>query len=238
MIAIEDQYGDYQRDYHNQKRKSTQDCGPIPAIESIVRRSSCERSLEAWCLTYFAGWFPLPFCEDHKRVLSKAEAAVLDGLLFAFAMPRGSGKTTIAKACALWAVLYGHRRWVEIVAATGKMSEKILSDIKKQLRTNDLLIRDFPEVCVPFVHLEGSPLRARGQHCNGTPTFIEWSKDQIVMPRIAGTKCAESRITCHSIDGAIRGQQASLQSGEMIRPDMVLGDDPQTKASAKSKLET
>lgn len=162
----------------------------------------------------------------------------MHGMLSAYAMPRGSGKTTIAKALALWAILNGHRQWIELIAATGKMSDKILDDIKKQLRFNDTLLELYPEVCYPFRHLEGSARRAEGQHYEGTPTLIEYRKDQIVFPRTPGSKCAESRITCHSIDGAIRGQQATLSNGVMLRPDMVIGDDPQTKASAKSKMQT
>lgn len=190
------------------------------------------------CLTYFAGWFPLPFCDDQRKVIGKIEAAVLNGLLSAYAMPRGSGKTTISKVAALWAIMYGHCRWVEVIAATGPMSHKMLESLKKELRINKLLLDDFPEVCQPIRHLEGSPLRARGQHCNGIPTYIEWGKDCIVFPQVPGTKCGESRVTCHGIEGAIRGQQASTSRGEMMRPDLVLADDPQTKSSANSLSET
>jgi len=114
----------------------------------------------------------------------------------------------------------------------------MLKDIKSELRTNDLLVADFPEVCQPVRHLQNSPLRARGQHVNGTPTNIEWSKDEIVFPNIVGSVCRESRITALGIEAAIRGQQAATSFGENMRPDFVLVDDPQTKSSARSESET
>jgi len=34
---------------------------------------------------------------------------------FAFAMPRGSGKTALARCAALWAILYGYRPFVCVI---------------------------------------------------------------------------------------------------------------------------
>ena len=51
-------------------------------------------------------------------MIRKIEAAVLHGGLFALAMPRGNGKTTICERAMLWACLYGYRRFGCLIGAT------------------------------------------------------------------------------------------------------------------------
>ncbi|HID23040.1 MAG TPA: hypothetical protein EYP14_11655 [Planctomycetaceae bacterium] len=64
---------------------------------------------------YFPLTFPRARSPDHRKVISKIEQAVLRGGLFAMAMPRGTGKTTICKSACIWAVLYGHREFVCLI---------------------------------------------------------------------------------------------------------------------------
>ena len=45
-------------------------------------------------------------------MIAKVEQAVLRGGLFAMAMPRGSGKTTLAETACIWAMLTGAREFV------------------------------------------------------------------------------------------------------------------------------
>ena len=244
MIAIDDNFDEYDRKRQAtaQRQRSVirsgQDIAPVPECFDRGRREACRLSLRVFCETYFPEAFYLGWSADHLRVIAKIEDAVLLGTLAAFAMPRGSGKTTIAKAAALWAVLFGHRIWPVLIAATGPLAVQLLKGIKAILYTNELLYQDFPEVCHAIRKLQNSPIRARGQHCDGTETMMEWGRDIIVFPRITGSRCAESRITCFGIESALRGQQATLSTGANVRPDLVLVDDPQTKASANSMSET
>jgi hypothetical protein len=53
-----------------------------------------------------------------------------------------------------------------------------------------------------------------------------------------GSLCSGSVITTASLDGNIRGQQHTTITGEVLRPDLVLIDDPQTRESAKSPSQT
>ncbi|MBI5725783.1 MAG: hypothetical protein HZA50_17620, partial [Planctomycetes bacterium] len=75
--------------------KAAQDIFPIPEIADYARRKSCGESFRLFCTTYFPGAFWRPWSQDHLRVIAKIERAVRDGGLFAFAMPRGSGKTAL-----------------------------------------------------------------------------------------------------------------------------------------------
>jgi len=162
-------------------------------------------------------------------------------MLAAFAMPRGYGKTTLSKAAALWSILYGHRRWVVMIGATGPLAINLLKNgVKPMLRSNNKLAEAFPAVAKPFRMIDNSPLKAKGLHFNDEPCYAAWEKETLVFPRVAHESCfcGESRITCFGIEGALRGQVATISTGEEIRPDLVLVDDPQTKASANSDSET
>ncbi len=127
---------------------------PLPG--NLERRAACERDFRRFCETYFPAAFSLPWSDDHLRVISRIQSAVLDGGLFALAMPRGSGKTTLCERAALWALLYGHRRFVVLVGATEAAAEVMLEHLKVELAFNDLLATDFRQVCYPIRRLENN----------------------------------------------------------------------------------
>lgn len=76
------------------------------------RKQRASESFQFFCDAYFPLTFHLAWSPDHLKIISKIEVAVLHGGLFALAMPRGSGKTTIAECVCLWAILFGHRQSV------------------------------------------------------------------------------------------------------------------------------
>jgi hypothetical protein len=176
--------------------------------------------------------------DDHLRVIERIETTARDGGLFALAMPRGSGKTTISITAGTWTLLTGLRRWLCLIGATEPKAQKLLEGIKSELRFNPLLLADFPEVCVPIAKLEGRTARTNGQTYEGIPTSIKWLADAIRLPTIAGSRASGSIISVCGITGDVRGQQETLPSGDVIRPDYVLLDDPQTRESAKSATQT
>src|SRR5687768_11093825 len=78
----------------------------IPDVESPGRRARCRKSLRLFCETYNPVSFSKPWCDDHLRAIERIEEAATRGALYAFAMPRGTGKTTICRMAALWVVSY------------------------------------------------------------------------------------------------------------------------------------
>ena len=216
------------------QRAADADLGSLPPPKDLERRSKGRDSFRFFCETYRPSAFHLGWSEDHLRVIERIETTVRDGGLFALAMPRGNGKTTLTVTAAIWALLHGFRRWVCLIGATSDKAEGLLASIKTELRFNPLLIQDFPEVCLPIRALEGKAARAAGQTVNGRPTGIEWLSDQITLPMIDGSLASGSVVTVCGITGDIRGQQKTTQEGEILRPDYVLLDDPQTRESAKS----
>lgn len=203
--------------------------GPPPKTRDHKRYEACRKSLRLFCETYLAHWFPLKWSADHLKAIARLEAACLVGGRFAFAMPRGSGKTTLCQAAAIWAVLYGHRRFTMVIGASAPAAGEILEALKEELECNDLLLVDFSEVCFPIRALDGIANRCKGQTIDGKRTRIEWTKNQIVLPRVGGSPASGAILRVRGITGRVRGSKHGSQ-----RPDLVILDDPQTDASAAS----
>ena len=210
------------------------DLGSIPKPKKPKRRKNCERSLQLFCETYLSDWFHLAWSEVHLSALKRLETAVLEGGQYCFAMPRGSGKTTLCIAAALWAVLYGHRLFVVMIGATESAGDELAASWKAEIEGNDLLAEDFPEACIPVRALGGINHRAAAQTYNGGErTHLDWGGKVAKLAAIQGAKCSGAILRTAGITGRIRGM--SVTSGrKKLRPDLVLVDDPQTDESAVS----
>ncbi len=149
---------------------------------------------------------------------------------------RGTGKTTwIAQIAAIWAILYGHRRYPLLISATAKQGRKNLRTIKRLIARSKAILQDFPAIAVPLQAIGGIAQRAAAQRYKGVPTDVEWVADQIRMPMCrddAGVpldRGCGAIIGSIGIGGAVRG---SNEDGQ--RPDFLIFDDPQTKKIAHS----
>ncbi len=236
----ESKYAKHRRNMANRMREQTtdaRDIGKIPRPKNFKRRQACERDLKRYLLTYFPESFPLEFSEDHERILKMIQDATLEGGLTAVAMPRGSGKTTILIRAAMWAISYGHRKFVALIEADGQAAVESLDVIKIEWETNERLKEDFPEIAIPIRALEGITQRANAQTSAGERTLISWTRTELVFPTIRGSKASGDTIRCKGITGRIRGMQAVTADGQTLRPDFVLVNDPQTDLSARSEIE-
>jgi hypothetical protein len=210
------------------------DIGEIPALVDPARRQRATDSFRTFCETYFAATFHLPWSPDHLKVVEKIEQAVLHGGLFAMAMPRGSGKTSLCETACLWAILTGRREFVALIGSDEEHAAGMLESIKSELENNELLAEDFPEVCYPVQCLQGIANRCAGQTCGGERTQIGWTAKEIVLPTIAGSVASAAIIRVAGITGRIRGMKYKRADGRTVRPSLVLLDDPQTDESARS----
>ena len=183
-------------------------------------------------------------------MISRIEECVLSGALYAYACPRGTGKSTIGKISAWWAVSYAHRRYPFLIGATGDKGESLLDSIKLRMRFNKDYSDDFPEISIAVRELKGKGNAASGQLCQGESTMIAWSKDEIVLPTVPPPpNFKDEWFPCYSkkkswvrpalaptsglilkVSGltgeGIRGSVKTTTEGEEIRPDFVLADDP------------
>lgn len=214
---------------------SANDIFPIPEVANKERRETAEKNFKFFCNQYLPNRFHLSWAKTHLESISTMESAVLHSEgCYAFAEPRGSGKTSLCEALALWALLNAHRRFVLIMGATAEHSKEIFDSINIELEANDKLLEDYPEVCYPIVCLNGSYIRSRSQHIQGHPTRITWRSDGLSLPDVPGSKVSGSTIKCASITGRVRGIKKTRADGVSIRPDFLIIDDPQTDKSAKS----
>ena len=212
--------------------------GTPPAVAAPKRRKSGEGSLRKFCETYLAARFPLSWSKDHLTVLAKMEEVVVDGGLYALAMPRGSGKTALCEAAALWATLLGTHQFVALLAATKTHAVARLSSIKRELLNNDMLLEDWPEICYPIRAMGGIANRCRGQICDGQATDMTWGRTQIVFPTVEGSQSSAVVLQCGGLLEAVRGLNYTRPDGVVTRPTLAIIDDPQTRRSARSKVQS
>jgi hypothetical protein len=235
--AVRQRYQQAKSDAGKRSRAMTataRDIGEVPPVANKKRRDGCRTNFRQFCEAYGAESFPLAWSPDHLTAIAKIEGAVLRGELFAFAMPRGSGKSTLCIWACLWSMLFGHRPFVMLVGADQAIACQMLDIIKVHLETNDLLLEDFPAACWPIRALERISQRAKGQTYQGQPTQLEWTADQITLAWIPGAPSAGAAVRVAGITGRIRGAQHIRADGKTVRPSLVLIDDPQTDESSSS----
>ena len=220
--------------YNRRQSAIGRDIGDLPPVGNPKRREAARLNFRLFCETYLCETFSLAWSPDHLRVIERIEGAVLRGELLAFAMPRGSGKTSLASAASAWALIYGHHAFVAVVGSDEAAARRILASVWTEFETNDDLLEDFPEICYPIRKLERMSQRARGQLYRGEPTRIEKAVAEFVLPTIPGSAARGGTLRAVGITGGVRGLSRKLPDGKTIRPTLVLIDDPQTDASAAS----
>ncbi|WP_176013936.1 terminase gpA endonuclease subunit [Victivallis sp. Marseille-Q1083] len=214
------------------------DIGDMPEVQNPQRKADCERNFRLFSESYFPDTFTLAWSDDHLKVIDKIETAVLAGGLFALALPRGSGKTSLVECACLWAMLYGHREFVTLIGATETAALELLDSLKTELEVNENLAADFPEVCFPIASLDGIANRCAGQLYGGERTRITWTSSEIVLPTVKNSKASGIIVRVAGITGRVRGMKYKRSDGRSVRPSLVIIDDPQTSESAGSLEQT
>ncbi|QDV23574.1 terminase gpA endonuclease subunit [Aureliella helgolandensis] len=219
--------------------------GDMPQVTDPKARARVSKSLRKFCDEVLPERFHLGWSEDHLTAIKKMERAILTGDNFAIAMPRGTGKTTLVIAAVLWAIVSGHKRYIALIGADRDAATKLLDGIKVELETNDRLLDLFPEAAYPIRRLEGIANRCRGQLYQGNRTYIRWTSKHIQFANVplrgevpeGGRTASMAVVETAGIRGKIRGMQQALPTGEIVRPDCFVVDDPQTDTSAKSRTQ-
>ena len=204
----------------------------IPPPADIERRRACLADPERFLKTYGRTIFYHPFSVHHRAMMRAIWERAKTGGDKAIAAPRGDGKTQIALWMLIAILLDCRVRFPVIIASTRKLAQKIFKQIQRTFVSNELLIADFPEVCVPALELDGAPQRAAKQHVNGYKTRIMWTQDEIGFPHVPGSPYGGRYLTYFGLDSAIRGVHYNG-----VRPDFALIDDPETKQVADSETQ-
>lgn len=247
--------------------KSGREIGPLPEIppRGLIVKEACERSLRRFLEFFLPAIFRLKWSNDHLTAIEILEDVILNGGQFAFAMPRGNGKSSLSLGAVVWAMVYGHRRFLVPVCATGPAAERFLESIKTIIETNTRLAKVFPEVCYPISRLDGINNRTGGQILGGERTRIKWTGKRLILPTVTGSKASGVIVHAAGLLGSVRGlSQAAPEDAEasdadewwadtsdidaafepeptdggMERPDFTVLDDPQTDESARHPAQT
>jgi len=221
-----------------QDTASVADIGELPEVERPELLDRCRNDLHLFLVEVFPASTGLkPFGADQVKAIKFIEQCILHGGRFAQAFPRGFAKTTISIRAALWGVLYGHRRYIPVFGGNADAAENIIASFKTELSENPILGGMFPGACYPIRCLEGKPQRCASQTYQGELTHVKWTADRVVLPTIPGSQCSGSVLQAKSMVAA-RGLQYTTPDGEVLRPDFVILDDPQTDDVANSPSET
>lgn len=204
----------------------------IPPPANAGRYERCRLSLRSFCEEYLPRTFTLPWSPTHIEVMAMMESVLRDGGLFAEALPRGFGKTTIAEAATLWALVYRLVDCVSIIGPEEDHAAARIRSLRVELETNDLLLADFASVCLPFREMEG--IHQRKLLYRGQPVRMEFGANKLVLPFYMATGEGGAAVTTSGITGQIRGLLYKRPDGGSVRPSLAILDDPQTDESARS----
>jgi len=212
--------------------KASREIGPIPPVANPDRKARALASFRVFCESYFPKRFLLAWSDDHLKVHDDFQRCIVDGGLQATAMPRGSGKTSLAEVAALWAIVRGRHELVGLIGATSAAARELLDSVKVELESNELLAADFPEVCHPIRCLEG--INQRRLLLDGERVVVKFTKDYILLPSLPPNPAASAVVKVAGLTGRVRGMKYTRPDGRIVRPKLVIIDDPQTDKSAKS----
>jgi predicted phage terminase large subunit-like protein len=154
---------------------------------------------------YLHEYVHYPTADFQKEIISIAEDQNLkNAFIVAF---RGSAKSTLATlALPIWSIIGKHKKkFIIIISQTQSQARLILSNIRRELETNQLFIRDFG-------------------HLSTDPANSEWNSSTIVLGK------SGIRISVYSTGESIRGIRHLA-----TRPDLIIGDDLEDLASVKNR---
>ncbi len=105
MTTAYDRRKERERQRQADQSREGRDIAPIPECKRKKDRAAVKKSLRLFCEKVLPERFKKKWSNDHLKAIAKIERAVVEGDVFALAMPRGSGKTTLVVAAVLWAIL-------------------------------------------------------------------------------------------------------------------------------------
>lgn len=200
--------------------------------ENPARRNRYEKDTAKWLKYYLSGAYPADWGKMHLDIIAGAEKAVETGGKFGVAAPRGTGKSSVLWGVALKMLFMRKVRFPVILPWAAKDQRKTLRFWKTALCFNARLAADYPEFCQPFEVSGGSSMKCMTLLWSdtGKPAGAElrMSDGMMIFPDGLGA------IGSATINGNPRGLNHTTKTGEVLRPDLCLIDDPQDKEVSKS----
>jgi len=222
----------------NARTAASQEIGPLPGIADRARRERCRTDLRAFCLEYFPQTFYLSLAPYQVTMLERFQHVILSGAKEAHAVRRGGLKSTCARAAAIWAAIYGHRRLIVLVGATDDKANEHRENFFALMAASQNLQADFPEL-TPLLMKWRQPkkqFRLAGRLLTLHPKD---ERGRIVFPDILTAPSCQVHVAPYSLMATdVSGLSYVDREGVSVRPDLLIFDDVQTPQSAQSPLMT
>jgi hypothetical protein len=208
--------------------------------EDLGRRTELESDTAEWLQHYMPERFCAPFGEVHHKIIEGAERAIVTGTSVTAAAPRGAGKTSIFVGSTLKSVLSGVCRFPVVIGWKSGAGRELLMQWLTELSNNPRLLADYPCQCQPFwqttqsTRLQGLLRELEPEKRIGCD--VRKMDLTIILPDVyeRHRELRHSALAGASINGSIKGLNVGLITGEALRPDIVLLDDPQDEETAQS----
>lgn len=213
----------------------------IPVPREINRRIDAMQDCGLFLQTYFLDVFSEPFTTDRLDMMESIISAARYGGDQAIAGTRGEGKTKLAIYTALFLTLTGLSTFPIVIGKNQRKSESELRTVREKLQQSEVLLADFPELCLPLKEIGGWSSRARMQTCKGEFTNAQLGADHLIYPTIGRHQLPDNwpdEITSVSrgqviasigVDGGVRGTNYRDK-----RPSIAIIDDIEDRQAAES----
>lgn len=130
-------------------------------IDADWRRAACKHSPILFALYYLRDHVSMPdgsvaLSEFHVEIAMAAKRWARDDvgpkeIRDAWVAPREAAKSTwLFLILTIWALAYGHRKFIVVYSDIEKTAKDHLKNLKLELSQNERLRRDFPELCEPL----------------------------------------------------------------------------------------
>jgi hypothetical protein len=222
----------------NAKTAAAQEVGPLPPVANQTRRDRCKQDLLDFALTYFKSTFYIELAPYQVAMFERFQAVILGGGREAHAVRRGGLKSTCARVAAIWAAVYGHRRFLVLTGATDDKASEHRENFFNLLASSDMLAQDFPEV-VPLILKSKQPKRQFRLNGKLLTLHAKDDRGRIVFPDIPGSESSQVHVAPFSLMATdVSGLSYIQNDGRVIRPDLIIFDDVQTPQSSTSPSQT
>ena len=203
---------------------------PHRQVDDVARRNRLEKNAPDWLMWYMGeNTFPYDWSESHREIIHNAENAGITGTGAAVAAPRGEGKTTIMRGMAINLLARRIVRFPVLAGWVKGHADEAFQRWLQMLAESPKFAADYPELTQPFEEsTHNLALRNFTWSDSDKPigAAVRTLHKLIVLPDSLGA------IAARSVQSDVKGLNATLPDGTILRPDLLLLDDTQDPAQA------
>lgn len=195
------------------------------------RRVLTRNDFRLFCYLYFRDTMKGPDTGGEVTLSKFHEAFIADAIKYtgpaagpaasrtAWVCPRGSGKSSMMMMLIIWLSAHQHQRFIALFSGSAQQSEDMLSNIRGQFTSNDLLRADFPDLVKPATRRNAE---------------IKLSDNKQLVLQANGTILTGRGVNTSVLGMRIDGQRPSL----ILTDDIEVGEAQTSKNDVENLLKT